>query len=55
MSLSFPVDGDDSGHGGYRVFIKLRKSEGKNGENSVRRNDGTLSHNPDNMWVLRVI
>lgn len=54
----FPVDGDDSGHGGFRgkhyIFTKLRESAGKNGENAVRDHDGTLSHMPDRMEVLPV-
>jgi hypothetical protein len=56
--IGFPLDGDDSGHGGYRgkhyIFTKLRLFKGKNGENAVKDCNGTLSCFPDGMQVLPV-
>jgi hypothetical protein len=56
--IAFPVDGDDAGHGGFRsakyIFMKLRATVGKNGENAVRECDGTLSTMPEGMKILRV-
>jgi len=56
--IGFPVDGDNSGHGGYKqphnTFTKLKASSGKNGENAVRCEDGALSHMPDAMEILPV-
>ena len=55
--IAFPVDGDDSGHGGFRhghhLFTKLRKSAGCNGENAMRNNDGTLTNwHPDQKVIV---
>jgi hypothetical protein len=56
--ISFPTDGDDSGHGGYRdgawLFQKLRMSKGSDGENAVRMRDGTLTQWYDHMEVYKV-
>ena len=56
--ISFPLPGDNRGHGGFRgtnyIFQKLSMSEGSHGENSVRLIDGTLSRMPDGMLVLKV-
>ena len=53
--ISFPVDGDNSGHGGYLgthyIFMKLLGSV--DGDNSVKMN-GTLSTMPDGMSVIKV-
>jgi hypothetical protein len=57
--ISFPQDGDDSGHGGFRkgayLFTKLRMSKGKDGENCVRCCDGQLSQATPNMQVFLVL
>jgi len=56
--ISFPTDGDDSGHGGFRksqyVFTKLRQSVGSKDENAMRNCDGTLSLFPSSMQVINV-
>ena len=65
--ISFPTDGDDSGHGGFRkgsyVFAKIEPnfplSYGKAGpgliDNCIRMVDGIKSHSPDTMLVYKVI
>ncbi len=56
--IAFPTDGDDHGHGGYRkgawIFTKLRLSEGKDKENSVRCVDGVLTKWSPNEEVYKV-
>jgi hypothetical protein len=56
--ICFPVDGDDSGHGGYRkaayLFTKLLMSKGAGGENAMRNKDGMLSQMTPDMNVLLV-
>ena len=57
--ISFPLDGDDCGHGGYRkgawLLQKLRLSEGTEGENAVRLIDGQLLNCSINMEVYIVL
>ena len=54
--ISFPSDGDDSGHGGYRgtsfVFRKVKTYDGHNNCFDVGR--GIHNHMPAMMQVLRV-
>lgn len=56
--IGFPLDGDDSGHGGFRgahyVFIKLSGDVGSRGENAIRQCDGTLSGMPSSMKVIKI-
>ena len=53
--ISFPVDGDNSGHGGYlgssRIFTKTRPWARKN---AAREGDGVLSSVPDSMHVMKL-
>ena len=53
--ISFPWDGDDSGHGGYRghsyLFTKI--PEGDRG-NSIR-GDGAVSHMPNCLVVIHIL
>lgn len=61
--ISFPLDGDDSGHGGYRkgsyLFEKTsnedRASAFKLVDNSKRIKDGGMIHSPLGMQVLKVL
>lgn len=58
--ISFPEDGDDAGHGGYRggayLFVKLRKTTlGAEGENAVKCMTGAGSHMPDSMPVYLIL
>ena len=61
--ISFPLDGDDSGHGGYRrgsyLFEKIsdkdRVSDIELVENAERLTDGVTTHNPPGMRVLKVL
>lgn len=58
--ISFPLDGDDSGHGGYRgahrVFKKLSDAQTATlTENAVTTETGSLSHMPPGMRVLPVL
>lgn len=50
--IGFPLDGDDSGHGGFRgahnVFVKLSHDEAMN------ITSHTLSHCPEKMQVLKL-
>jgi len=57
--ICFPIDGDDSGHGGYRqgsyLFTKLKLYKGdKVGEVNAMRNDTgvLLSFYPDEQVIL---
>lgn len=60
--VSFPTDGDDSGHGGFRngsyVFYKTEPSytlEYCLPDNCIRIVDGIKTHDPDTMLVCKVI
>lgn len=52
--IAVPVDGDDSGHGGFRkasyIFMKVDCTE----YNAIRQKDGISTHLPDSMRVLKV-
>lgn len=59
--ITFPIDGDDAGHGGYRkenyIFMKIleQPTAWKGYTLNVRRMmDGTLTGMPDEMLVLKV-
>ena len=56
--IAFPVDGDDSGHGGFRngsyLFRKLEPREGQR-HNAMQDWNGSLSHMPEGMEVLKVL
>ncbi len=60
--ISFPLDGDDSGHGGYRngsyVFKKTGNEQHVVGTaspvNAKRLVDGCGSHMPEGMKVCKV-
>lgn len=53
--ISLPQPGDNSGHGGFRrpfyIFIKTVKN--KDG-NAIRVKDGSPSHMPDTMPIIKV-
>lgn len=54
--IGFPVDGDDSGHGGYRGGHNLfRKISKRQSDNAVAVESGTLSWMTNNMEVIKVI
>jgi len=58
--IAYPDDGDDSGHGGFRrgsyVLRKLAEDSGDvTAGNYVRLKDGSKSHLPASMLVLRVL
>jgi hypothetical protein len=59
--ISFPVEGDDMGHGGYRsgfnLFTKLAiyDYEKHYTNNAVRNDTGTLSHMPPDMQVILIL
>jgi hypothetical protein len=57
--IAFPVDSDDSGHGGYQkggyIFQKLRLSSGVEGKRAIRCCDGTLIEMADFMEVYKVL
>jgi len=58
--ISFPVDGDNSGHGGYKgdhwICLKLRdvsvKEKGR--DNAIRCMDGCCISCPDDMNIISV-
>ena len=60
--IGFPLDGDDSGHGGFRgvhtIFIKFGQDESKPFEipsdNAMTVRDGIPSHMPKGMRVIEV-
>ncbi len=57
--IAFPLDGDDSGHGGFRgaarVCKKLSEDVGPLKDNDVAIDTGVTSHSPAKMKVLRVL
>lgn len=56
--IDFPVDGDDSGHGGFRgkhrIFIKVSNDPNPQHWNAMTISDGQISHMPDGMKVIEV-
>ncbi len=60
--ITFPTDGDDSGHGGFRgefnVFVKIRCPRkavpGDVQDNAFGLANGTHSNMPNGMHVIRV-
>ena len=65
--ISFPLDGDDSGHGGFRggsyLFEKVQTGWHTSGsigataltENAKRLKDGIYSSMPPSMRILKVL
>jgi hypothetical protein len=57
--IAFPIDGDDSGHGGFRkgsyLFTKIKPKKGRHGANAVKSSDNTFSTMTPSMQVLLVI
>ncbi len=60
--ISFPMDGDDSGHGGYRgahnlfkkTSAKFRHSRTRLVDNAVNVRTGTPSNMTPRMWVVKI-
>lgn len=60
--IGFPIDGDDSGHGGFRggfnIFIKFGEDESKPyitpSANAMMLRDGVPSHMPKTMHIIEV-
>ncbi|MEY4744799.1 MAG: hypothetical protein RL272_744 [Candidatus Parcubacteria bacterium] len=61
--VAFPLDGDDSGHGGFRrghnLFRKIsmedRTGPADLAQNAQATGSGTRSHMPPGMKVLKVV
>ncbi len=57
--IAFPLDGDDSGHGGFRgasrVCKKLSEDIGPLKDNDIAIGTGITSHSPAKMKILRVL
>lgn len=55
--ISFPVDGDDSGHGGLRggAYLFLKVDPNEKGENALKLATTVRSTMPDSMPILRVL
>jgi hypothetical protein len=59
--IAFPVDGDNAGHGGYRmpqyIFVKTEPKPTRfvgHQENALNLQHGSMSAMPDSMPVIRV-
>lgn len=56
--ICMPTPGDNSGHGGLLdesyLFMKTDLVGDKFPTNTIRLMDGTLTRDPDSMWVLKI-